>query len=81
MNALTRSQRVFDSVFPPGESPFLSGYVHTEQLRPDQQRLWDIVTRILHPNFSQLLVERGDVTSGKSRRCRIVMCSMEIKWG
>ena len=81
MTALTRSQRVFNSVFPPGESPFLSEYVHTEQLRPDQQRLWDIVTSILYPNFSQPFVEGGDITSGKSRRCRIVMCSMEIKGG
>ena len=81
MTALTRSQRVFNSVFPPGESPFLSGYVRTEPLRPDQQRLWDIVTRILHPNFSQPLVERDDVTSGKSRPCRVLMCSMEIEGG
>jgi hypothetical protein len=79
MTTLTPSQRVFNFVFPPGESPFLSGYVRTEKLRPDQQRLWDIVTRILHPKFSQPSVERGDVTAGISRRRRVVTCRMEIE--
>jgi hypothetical protein len=47
MSTVMARRRVFDSVFPPGESPFLSGFVENEQLRPDQQRLWDIVTRFL----------------------------------
>ena len=46
---------MFDSVFPPGESPFLSGFVTNEQLRPEQQRLADVVNRVLQPNFSQMV--------------------------
>lgn len=65
MTAATRSQRVFDAVFPPGESPFLSGYVGAEQLRPEQQRHWDLVTRILKPDFSQPFNDRNDIAGGK----------------
>jgi hypothetical protein len=65
MTAATRSQRVFDAVFPPGESPFLSGHVHTEQLRPELQRHWDVVTRILKPDFSQPFNDRNNITGGK----------------
>ena len=63
MTAATRSQRVFNSVFPPEESPFLSGFVRTEQLRPDQQRHWDIVTRIIQPHFSSHGPENEDSDS------------------
>ena len=65
MTTLTRFQRVFDTVFPPSESPFLAGYVHTEVLRPEQQRLWDVVTGILGPDFSQPFDERNDITAGE----------------
>jgi hypothetical protein len=65
MTAVTRSQRVFNSVFPPDESPFLSGFVRTEQLRPDQQRHWDVVTRIIQPHFTSEIQEPIDLTEGK----------------
>jgi hypothetical protein len=58
MSMTTRYQRVFNHVFPPEESPFLSSFVSTEQFRPDQQRLWAVVTRVLSPGFSTL---SGDV--------------------
>jgi hypothetical protein len=54
MSMTTTYQRVFNHVFPPDESPFLSSIVSTEQFRPDQQRLWDVVTRVLNPGFSTL---------------------------
>src|SRR5271155_1541066 len=65
MTAVTRSLRVFNSVFPPDESPFLSGFVRTEQLRPDQQRHWDVVTRIIQPHFSSEIQEPIDLTAGR----------------
>ena len=65
MTAATRSQRVFNSVFPPDESPFLSGYVRTEQLRSDQQRHWDAVTRIIQPHFLPDIFEHSDLTPGQ----------------
>lgn len=60
MTTATRSQRVFNSIFPPEESPFLSGFVRTEQLRPDQQRYWDVVTRLIQPHFSPRVAEIRD---------------------
>ena len=63
MAAIIRSRRVFDAVFPPDESPFLSGFVRTDPLRPDQQRLWDIVTRILKPDFTFPFEQRNVVIS------------------
>jgi hypothetical protein len=45
-------QRIFNTVFPPEESPFLSGAGKPEKLRGEQQRQWDVVTRVLKPTFS-----------------------------
>ena len=76
MTALTRSQRVFNAVFPPEESPFLSGFVPPEQFVPDQQRLWDVVTCSLEPvplQFSQ----REDFSEGQSPAFLILISSME----
>ena len=69
MAALTRSDRVFDAVFPPGESPLLPGYVPVEKLRPEQQRLWNVVTRVLQPDIKKL---GNDITEGEtsSMSCR-----------
>lgn len=68
MTTATRSQRVFNSVFPPEESPFLSGFVRTEQLRPDQQRHWDVVTRLIQPHFSPQVTEIRDSDLGPGSR-------------
>jgi hypothetical protein len=64
MAAVTRSQRVFNAVFPPNESPFLSGLERTEPLRADQQKFWDVVTRVLKPNFSQVLNNQTSLITG-----------------
>ena len=58
MSMTTTYQRVFNHVFSPDESPFLSSIVSTEQFRPDQQRLWDVVTRVLNRGISNL---SGDI--------------------
>ena len=50
--AVGTRQRIFNAVFPPEESPFLSGAVTAEQLSGEQQRLWDVVTRVLTPTFA-----------------------------
>ena len=62
MTVLARRRRVFDSVFPPGESPFLSGIVAGDQVRLDQQRLWDVVTHILQPNLLRGMSD-GSITA------------------
>ena len=70
MSMATRYQRVFNHVFPAEENPFLSGFVQAEQFRPDQQRDWDIVTRILKPDFSNL--------SGEDSLKRATSCQYEL---
>jgi hypothetical protein len=57
MATLMARRRVFDSVFPPGESPFLSGIVANEHLPPDQQKLRDVVTRCLRLSQEGILDE------------------------
>jgi len=46
------SQRVFNTVFPPEESPFLDGVVSAQKLSGEQQRLRDVVTRVLALGFA-----------------------------
>jgi hypothetical protein len=70
MATLTRQQRVFNAVFPPSESPFLTGHVRVGVLRPEQQRAWDTVTTAVYPHFSQLLEERVDIAEGRSSGVR-----------
>jgi hypothetical protein len=67
MSMATRYQRVFSHCFPAEESPFLSEFVQDEQFRPDQQRDWDIVTRVLKPEFSNL---SGEDTIKCATSCR-----------
>jgi hypothetical protein len=67
MSVATRCQRVFNHVFLPEESPLLSDFVQAEQFRPDQQRDWDIVTRVLKPGFSNL---SGEDTIKRATSCQ-----------
>jgi hypothetical protein len=76
MTALTRQQRVFNAVFLPSESPFLTAHAQVGPLRPDQQRLWDVVTRTIHPHFSQLLETRVDVVEGA--QLSFVCCGTDV---
>jgi hypothetical protein len=69
MATLTRQQRVFNAVFPPSESPFLTGHVRVGVLRPEQQRAWDTVTAAVYPHFSQLLEEDVDIAEGTDEGC------------
>jgi hypothetical protein len=50
--ATRTSQRVFNTVFPPEESPFLDGVVIAQQLSGEQRRLRDVVTRVLALGFA-----------------------------
>lgn len=52
-------------MFPPEESPFLSGPVKAEQLRGEQQRLWDVVTRVLKPRFAATRTEQISTEDSK----------------
>lgn len=64
MTLLKRSQRVFSAVFPPEESPYQPQSVRAEHLRLDQQRLWDVVARVLGPDFSRLSNHEECLTEG-----------------
>ena len=46
-------RRLFNVVFPPEESQLVSDDIKTQHIQSQQQKNWDIVTRILRPSFSQ----------------------------
>jgi hypothetical protein len=79
MATLTRQQRVFNAVFPPSESPFLTGHVRVGVLRPEQQRAWDTVTTAVYPHFSQLLEEHVDIAEGTGQTVCGLMSRMAVE--
>ena len=62
--AIAARQRIFNAIFPPEESPFLSGAGKLETLPGEQQRLWDVVTRALKPTFTLPPLEQGIINNG-----------------
>ena len=65
--AVASRQRIFNAIFPPEESPFLSGAVKPEKLPGEQQRLWDVVTRALKPTFTLPPPEQDIINDSTSR--------------
>jgi hypothetical protein len=74
--AVRTRQRVFNTVFPPEESPFLSGAVTAEQLSGEQQRLWDVVTRVLKPAFAAPFHEHTSIEDCVSLFVAALTCSV-----
>ena len=58
---VSRRQSVFDAVFAHHESPFVAGAVVPEELRPQEQRMKDIVMRVLKPDFGDAVTSLADV--------------------
>ena len=70
-----RYQRVFNSVFPSEESPFVNGSGISEEQGPNHTQVWDILARILKPNFSPHFDE-SELLEGNAKECARLTCSL-----